>query len=69
MSPEVFELARVIWEARIKAAWHPDSARLRMMATPWPEHMAAERAADHDLAIASAKAVIKHQEDKNHGAD
>lgn len=58
---EAFELGRVIWEARIKAAWHPESAKLRMSANPWPEHFAAERASEHDLAIASAKAVLAYQ--------
>lgn len=53
-----FDLGRILFEARIRAAWSPASAELRLRSTPWPEHEAAERAADHDLAIAGAKAVL-----------
>jgi hypothetical protein len=53
-----FDLGRLLYEARIRAAWTPASADLRLRENPWPEHHAAERAAGHDLAIAEAKAVL-----------
>lgn len=54
-----FEIGRALWEARIRAAWSPESAELRLKANPWPRHMADERAAEHDLALAEAKALLK----------
>jgi hypothetical protein len=55
---DAFTLGRVIYEARIRAAWTKASADLRLAANPWPRHLADERAADHDLALASAAAVV-----------
>ncbi len=55
-----FELGRIIYEARIREAWG-SHADLRLARLPWPAHIAAERAAEHDLAIACARAVLKHQ--------
>lgn len=58
--PTAFDLGRVIWEARIREAWPQAHAELRMDQTPWPPHEThPSRAADHDLAIASAAAVLK----------
>lgn len=64
MSVTAFELGRVIWEARIRAAWHPASAELRLTESPWPPHAThgSEPVASHDLAIAEAKAILKHYE-------
>ena len=55
---KAFTMGRVIWEARIRAAWHPASAELRLRENPWPAHIGADRAASHDLAIASAKGLL-----------
>jgi hypothetical protein len=55
---EAFKLGEIIWKARIVAAWAKESAKLRLRENPWPEHEAAERAASHDLAIASARAIL-----------
>jgi len=58
MMSDAFELGRVIYEARIRAAWPKASADLRLTANPWPRHIADERSAEHDLALASATAVV-----------
>lgn len=55
-----FDLGRVIYEARVREAWGKQ-APLRLSNSPWPEHLGAERAAEHDLAISCARAVLKHQ--------
>ena len=52
-----FELGRIIYEARIREAWGA-SAEDRLERLPYPLHIGAHRAADHDLALACAKAVI-----------
>lgn len=53
----IFELARELFEARIREAWGA-AAQDRIDKTPWPKHIAAERAAEHDLAIAQAKMMV-----------
>lgn len=54
-----FALGRVIWEARLREAWGP-AAQDRIDRTPWPPHEThPSRTADHDLAIASARAALK----------
>lgn len=54
----IFALGRDLYEARIREAWGV-LAQQRIDKLPWPKHMGAERAADHDLAIAQAKMLMK----------
>lgn len=55
----IFDLGRILYEARIKEAWGSSSDdRLRLC--PYPLHIAAARSAEHDLAISQAKALIEH---------
>jgi hypothetical protein len=54
-----FELGRVIWEARVKAAWGAYAPTI-MARTPWPEHVADTNiAAEHQLCIVQARAAIE----------
>ena len=55
----VFDLARVLYEARIKDAWGRQ-AEARLAANPFPRHVADENGitAESDLAMAQARAVI-----------
>ena len=54
----VFELARILYEARIAEAWGSAAAD-RLARFPFPAHIGAERSAEVDLAIAQAKAVLQ----------
>lgn len=54
----IFDLARDLYEARIREAWGV-LAQSRIDKLPWPRHMGAERGADHELAIAQAKMLVK----------
>ena len=53
-----FELGRILWEARVKAAWGAYAPTI-MARTPWPDHIADPNiAAEHQLCIVQAKAAI-----------
>jgi len=55
----VFEVGRVIWEARVREAWGPYAETI-IKRSPWPKHIASpDIGADHQLCIASARAVLK----------
>lgn len=54
----VFEVGRILWEARKREAWGAYADTI-MARTPWPRHIAdPDMAADHMLAIAEAKALL-----------
>lgn len=53
-----FQLGQILYEARIREAWG-SAADDRLGKLPWPRHEGAERGAEHDLAIAQAKALLK----------
>jgi hypothetical protein len=54
-----FALGRIIWEARVKAAWGAYAPTI-MARTPWPEHVADTNiAAEHQLCIVQARAAIE----------
>ena len=56
MSP--FDLGKLLWEARIKAAWGKRGDVL-IARTPWPGHEAhPSLTEDHALCIAQARAVL-----------
>jgi len=64
MTVTAFALGRVIWEARLEAAWggmgDPTLPERRKKLNPWPPHEAhPNRAAEHDLAIDVARALLK----------
>ena len=57
---EIFELGRVIYEARVREAWGwAGLAQSRLDKLPYPKHIGAPREADVDLAIVAANAVVK----------
>lgn len=53
-----FDVARVLYEARIREAWG-SMAEDRLAKLPFPDHAGAPRTAEVDLAIAQAKAVMR----------
>lgn len=54
-----FEIGRVLWEARKREAWGPYADPI-MARAPWPRHIAdPDMSADHMLAIAEARALLK----------
>lgn len=55
---KIFELGKLLYESRIREAWGRQ-ADVRLHQLPYPEHIGAERAAEHDLAITQAKALLK----------
>jgi len=58
-TPTAFEVGRTLWEARVREAWGPYAETI-MARNPWPPHEThPDRAAQHDLAIAEARAVLR----------
>lgn len=54
-----FDLGRVLFEARKREAWG-QLAQQMIDRDPWPKHVAAPRSAEHDLAMAQARAVLAY---------
>ena len=56
---QIWALARIAWEARVREAWGP-GADLIINRLPWQSHAAHPLVAeDHLLVLAQVKAIIK----------
>lgn len=53
-----FDLGKVLYEARKREAWGKQFGQVMIDRNPWPAHEGAPWAADHDLALAEANALL-----------
>lgn len=57
---EILRIGEILWLARVNEAWKSFAPTI-VARTPWPTHLAShDIAAEHQLCIAQAKAVIRY---------